>query len=58
MADDKMDSKNRDAESSHESFHSQSLSSGLDAKADAGIKRIEAISLTWTKWSLISAYLG
>lgn len=26
--------------------------------AQAGVKRIEAISSTWTKWSLAFAYLG
>ena len=26
--------------------------------AQAGVKNIEAVSQTWTKWSLIVAYLG
>ena len=26
--------------------------------AQAGVKGIEAISQTWTKWALVSAYLG
>ena len=26
--------------------------------APVGVKNIEAISQTWTKWSLISAYVG
>ena len=33
-----------------------SLSS--DDEAQAGVKGIEAISQTWTKWSLVAAYLG
>lgn len=32
-----------------------SLSSG---DAQTGVKGIEAISQTWTQWSLIAAYLG
>lgn len=27
-------------------------------ETQAGVKNIEAISQTWTKWSLIAAYLG
>jgi hypothetical protein len=34
----------------------RSLSS--EDSAQAGVKRIEAISTTWTKWSLGTAYLG
>ena len=29
-----------------------------DDDAQAGVKNIEIISQTWTKWSLISAYFG
>lgn len=32
--------------------------SSLDSYEQTGVKNIEAISLTWSKWSLISAYLG
>ncbi len=35
---------------------SSSLNSNEDAQA--GVKNIEAISQTWTKWSLVSAYVG
>ena len=40
--------------STHEDDHS-SLSSH---DAQLGVKHIEAISQTWTRWSLISAYVG
>lgn len=26
--------------------------------AQTGVKRVEAVSLTWTKWGLIAAYVG
>ena len=29
-----------------------------DDDAQAGVKTIEIISQTWTKWSLLSAYIG
>ncbi|KAL8937589.1 MAG: hypothetical protein Q9211_003606 [Gyalolechia sp. 1 TL-2023] len=32
--------------------------SSLDSYQQTGVKNIEAISQTWTRWSLISAYLG
>ena len=34
------------------------LSSATSNEAQAGVKGIEAISTTWTKWSLIVAYAG
>ena len=40
------------------SFAGQELSKDLDEQAHAGIKRIEAVSLTWTKTSLIVCYIG
>ena len=40
-------------ESHEEDRHSSSLDD-----AQIGVKNIEAISQTWTKWSLIFAYLG
>ena len=39
----------------HDDDDQSSLSSD---NTQAGVKNIEAISQTWTKWSLISAYLG
>ncbi|KAI4169854.1 MAG: hypothetical protein LQ343_005403 [Gyalolechia ehrenbergii] len=32
--------------------------SSLDSYEQTGVKNIEAISQTWTRWSLVSAYLG
>ena len=32
--------------------------SSLGSSEQVGVKKIEAISQTWTKWSLASAYLG
>lgn len=34
------------------------LSSLSSEGAQAGVKEIEAISLSWTTWSLIMAYVG
>ena len=34
----------------------RSLATSIEAQA--GVKGIEAISTTWTKWSLIVAYIG
>ena len=39
--------RNEDDQSSLSSYETQN-----------GVKNIEAISQTWTKWSLISAYVG
>ena len=33
-------------------------SSSSDDDPQAGVKNIEAISQTWTKWSLVFAYVG
>ena len=33
-------------------------SSTISDDGQAGVKHIEAISQTWTKWSLVVAYLG
>ena len=38
--------------------HDDDQSSLSSDNTQAGVKNIEAISQTWTKWSLISAYLG
>lgn len=37
---------------------SDSDGDSIDSDAQAGVKQIEAISQTWTKWSLIIAYVG
>ena len=39
--------RNEDDQSSLSSYETQN-----------GVKNIEAISQTWTKWSLVSAYVG
>lgn len=33
-------------------------STSSDDDAQAGVKNIEIISQTWTKWSLLCAYIG
>lgn len=33
-------------------------SEGSRGSAQAGVKRLEAVSTTWSKWSLYLAYLG
>jgi hypothetical protein len=29
-----------------------------EGNSQAGVRRVEAVSLTWTKWGLIAAYIG
>lgn len=38
--------------------HDDRSSLSSDEDAQAGVKNIEVISQIWTKWSLISAYIG
>lgn len=42
----------KDAAAEHHSLESS------NAEAQMGVKGIEAVSMTWTKWGLIVAYLG
>lgn len=44
------------AETYPDDHASSNAISGSDAQA--GVKRIEAVSTAWTKWSLICAYAG
>ncbi|KAL8841473.1 MAG: hypothetical protein Q9170_000936 [Blastenia crenularia] len=41
-----------------EVFHNPNYQSSLSSHEQTGVKNIEAISQTWTRWSLVSAYLG
>jgi hypothetical protein len=31
---------------------------GSEGETQDGVKRIEAVAMTWTKWGLIAAYIG
>lgn len=42
----------------HQSPARSSDEESMESEAQAGVKQIEAISQTWTKWSLIAAYIG
>ena len=55
MADTKRISESGSSPPRHHADDASSLSS---ADAQAGVKGIEAISSTWTKTSLIIAYVG
>ncbi|KAF2144094.1 uncharacterized protein K452DRAFT_349891, partial [Aplosporella prunicola CBS 121167] len=41
-----------------ENEHAEATDSDGSESAQAGVKRIEAVSTAWTKWSLIAAYAG
>ena len=48
----------RDKEASTADTRLDDDSSSTDGSVQAGVKSIEAISATWTKWSLACAYIG
>ena len=41
-----------------ESPYDDDSSLSSDEYAQAGVKTIEAVSQTWSKWSLVTAYIG
>lgn len=52
-----------DAASSHDknrtvTGYEESQSSLSSDETQTGVKNIELVSQTWTKWSLVAAYLG
>lgn len=52
-----------DAASSHDknrtvAGYEESQSSLSSDETQTGVKNIELVSQTWTKWSLVAAYLG
>lgn len=46
-----------DEDTDAQSLGASIATSGHSSEAQAGVKRIEAVSMVWTKWGLIAAYL-